>query len=233
MPSELNKLNWDANSVNKLQYNSVIHLKAVHTVYYHSNVFERSLLCLPYFGILLQFKNSFYSNIFENVIHFCIGKYGFSAVITQVFVTWTFRNHSNLVLIYLLWKPCWMFFWMFEKNSIIVMHAWQIKVLISGTFEWKWKWHAVIRAEPQWCWPVRAAVRPLSSCWCRGELTCKWWTHWATTCSITPNCQAAARSKPLSILSFTDSFLSQVNSWMPMWCQLTQFGCKAHIPNYD
>ncbi len=120
-----------------------------------------------------------------------------------------------------------------KKNSIIVMHAWQIKVFLSGTFEWKWKWHAVIRAEPQWCWPVRAAVRPLSSCWCRGELTCKWWTHWATTCSITPNCQAAARSKPLSILSFTDSFLSQVNSWMPMWCQLTQFGCKAHIPNYD
>lgn len=49
-------------------------------------------------------------------------------------------------------------------------------------------------------------------------------------CSITPSCQVAATSEPFSTWPFTDTSLTQVNT---RECQLTQFCCKAHTPNYD
>ncbi len=84
------------------------------------NVFERSLLCCIYSRLHLLFNAAFffiYKNIgkselllqcniafsiliyFKSVIYSCDGKAEFSAVVTPIFsVTWSFRNHSNMLI---------------------------------------------------------------------------------------------------------------------------------------
>ncbi len=71
-----------------------------------------------YSEILLQTKITiFYFNIFKHLYIFLWCKSEFSEAITPVFsVTWSFRNHSNI-----LWKP-----WLFFQESLMNKTFWSI-----------------------------------------------------------------------------------------------------------
>ncbi len=116
--------------------------------------FERILFCSPMLHlfeqkysknceILLQFKITFfYFNILWNVIYSCDQSWIVSIITPVCSVTWSFRNHSNMLICcsrnitshYQCWKQlcCFIFLWIFFSGFFLMNRK------LKGTaFIWK------------------------------------------------------------------------------------------------